>query len=49
MDPLEPSAPVVIGGIVLLVVAFAAREVISGALHAAGHDLWEWVKRHAAW
>ena len=48
MDSLEPSTPLVVGGVVLVVLAFAAREVASGALRAAGHDLWQWLKRHAA-
>ena len=48
MDAFEPSTPLVAGGIALVVALFVAREVASGALNAAGRDLWEWVKRHAA-
>ena len=48
MDALEPSAPLVAGGIALVVAVFVAREVASGALNAAGRELWEWVKRITA-
>ena len=43
----EPSPELVAGGLIVLVVVFAAREVAAGALRAAGKDLWEWVKRRA--
>ena len=41
------------GGFVLLaalaglLLVFAAREVVGGALRAAGADLWAWAKRRA--
>ena len=47
MDPAHPSPAVVAGGLIVLVVAFAAREVAAGALRAAGKDLWAWTKRRA--
>ncbi len=47
MDAPEPSAWQVVAGLVMLVVLFVAREVASGALNAAGRDLWAWVKRRA--
>ena len=47
MDAPEPSAWQVVAGFVMLVVLFVAREVASGALNAAGRDLWAWVKRRA--
>jgi hypothetical protein len=43
---LEPAAPVIVAA-ALLALAFAAREVAAGALRAAGHDLWQWLKRSA--
>ena len=48
MDALEPSAPLVAGGIAVVIAVFVAREVASGALNAAGRDLWEWVRRRSA-
>ena len=42
-----PPAILVAGGIVAAVVAFAAREVASGALTEAGKELWKWAKRRA--
>jgi hypothetical protein len=47
VDGLDPSPELVTGGLILLVVAFAARELLAGALRAAGKDLWEWLKRRA--
>jgi len=47
MDTLEPTTPLIVAGIALAIALFVAREVASGALNAAGRDLWEWVKRHA--
>ena len=47
METPEPSAWQVAAGLVMLVVLFVAREVASGALNAAGRDLWAWVKRRA--
>ena len=35
MDLSEPSPPVVAGGLVLLALAFAVREVVGGRLRAA--------------
>ncbi len=47
MDPTDPSPAVVTAPLIVLVVAFAAREVASGALRVAGTDLWAWIKRRA--
>ena len=50
MDPLTglpPDAPLVAAGVFLLV-ALALRELLGGALRAAGADLWAWAKRRAA-
>ena len=47
MDAFEPSAPFVTGGIIVVLAVYVAREVASGALHAAGHDLWRWLRRRA--
>ena len=48
MDALEPTAPLVAGGVALVVALFVAREIASGALNAAGRDLWEWFRRRSA-
>ena len=47
MGALEHPDALAAAGIVLLVVAFAARELAAGALRAAGQDLWAWAKRWA--
>jgi hypothetical protein len=47
VDILEPSAPLVVGGVIAVFLLFLARELAAGALHAAGRDLWEWFKRTA--
>ena len=41
----EPSLPVVAGGAVVVVLAFAIREVVRGVLGAAGADAWARLKR----
>lgn len=43
MDALLAAGGVV-GGVLVAVALFVAREVASGALREAGKDLWEWVK-----
>jgi hypothetical protein len=47
VDALDPSATMVVAAGAVLVAAFVAREVAAGALRAAGHDLWQWLKRAA--
>ena len=47
MDVPEPTAPIVAGGAVVLVVLFVARELAAGVLRAAGGDLWRWIERTA--
>ena len=42
-----PDGALVLAGIALAV-ALALREVLGGALRAAGADLWAWAKRRAA-
>lgn len=45
MEALEPSAPLIVGGVIAVILLFLARELAAGALHAAGRDFWEWFKR----
>ena len=47
MDMPEATTPVVAGGAVVLVALFVVRGVAAGALHAAGGDLWRWIKQAA--
>ena len=44
---LPPEVALTLAG-VALVVGFAAREVLGGALRAAGADLWGWAERRTA-
>ena len=45
MEALEPSAPLIVGGVIAVILIFLARELAAVALHAAGRDSWEWLKR----
>ncbi len=45
MDGLDSSTQQVVGGIVLLCAVFVLREIASGALKAAGKELWSWIRQ----
>ncbi len=45
MDLFGQPEWIVAGCAILVALAFAAREVMAGALRAAGDDLWQWIKR----
>lgn len=48
MDAVEPPSLEPVGGIIMLVVVFLLREIVSGALKEIGKDVWGWVKRRRA-
>jgi hypothetical protein len=48
MDAIEPPSLEPVGGIVMLVVVFLLRELVSGALKEIGKDMWGWAKGHRA-
>lgn len=47
-DAIEPPSFEPVGGIIMLVVVFLLRELVSGALKEVGKDAWGWAKGRRA-